>query len=63
MSTTIFDENPYEDHAQLAPLEADVLWEYAKLAQHVRDVRPNLSFDLRDVESGALVDSGDEATC
>lgn len=30
--------NPYETHAGLTPLEANVLWEYAKLSQHVKDV-------------------------
>ncbi|KAF9454601.1 hypothetical protein P691DRAFT_692288 [Macrolepiota fuliginosa MF-IS2] len=32
----IFLENPYETHPSLTPLEAEVLWEYAKLAQHVK---------------------------
>jgi len=35
----IFSVNPYEDHPRLTQLEADVLWEYAKLNQHVKDVR------------------------
>ncbi len=35
----IFSVNPYEDHPSLTQLEADVLWEYAKLNQHVKDVR------------------------
>ncbi|KAH9180739.1 DASH complex subunit Dad3-domain-containing protein [Lactarius sanguifluus] len=30
--------NPYEDHPSLSPLEAEVLWEYAKLNQHVKDL-------------------------
>lgn len=34
----IFETNPYESHGGLSPLEADVLWEYAKLAQHVKIV-------------------------
>ncbi|KAH7929682.1 hypothetical protein BV22DRAFT_1002397 [Leucogyrophana mollusca] len=40
MTTTdeIFEINPYESHASLTPLEADVLWEYAKLSQHVKDL-------------------------
>jgi DASH complex subunit DAD3 len=38
MSSPIFDVNPYESHPQLTSLEGEVLWEYAKLAQHVRDV-------------------------
>jgi hypothetical protein len=46
MSTTatsggsqIFTINPYEDHPSLSPLEAEVLWEYAKLNQQIKDVR------------------------
>ncbi|KAI0317564.1 DASH complex subunit Dad3-domain-containing protein [Amylostereum chailletii] len=39
MSTSsIFDVNPYEDHPQLSQSEADVLWEYAKLSQHIKDL-------------------------
>ncbi|KAI5996313.1 hypothetical protein EDD15DRAFT_2251717 [Pisolithus albus] len=32
----IFNVNPYEGHASLSTLESEVLWEYAKLAQHIR---------------------------
>ncbi|KAH6918453.1 DASH complex subunit Dad3-domain-containing protein [Coprinopsis sp. MPI-PUGE-AT-0042] len=35
----IFTANPYEGHPSLSQLEAEVLWEYAKLAQHIRSVR------------------------
>ena len=35
----IFSINPYGDHANLTQIEADVLWEYAKLNQHIKDVR------------------------
>jgi DASH complex subunit DAD3 len=35
----IFTINPYEDHPSLSPLEAEVLWEYAKLNQQIKDVR------------------------
>jgi hypothetical protein len=35
----IFSVNPYEDHPSLTQIEADVLWEYAKLNQHIKDVR------------------------
>ena len=35
----IFSVNPYENHPSLTQLEADVLWEYAKLNQHIKDVR------------------------
>lgn len=34
----IFIENPYVGHPELTSLEADVLWEYAKLAQNVKQV-------------------------
>lgn len=32
----IFTINPYEDHPSLSPLEAEALWEYAKLNQHIK---------------------------
>jgi DASH complex subunit DAD3 len=32
----IFDINPYESHPSLTTTETEVLWEYAKLAQHVK---------------------------
>ena len=35
----IFTSNPYESHPSLTATEAEVLWEYAKLAQQVRMVR------------------------
>ncbi|KAF9004914.1 hypothetical protein BDZ89DRAFT_1070516 [Hymenopellis radicata] len=34
----IFIENPYAGHPELTTLEADVLWEYAKLAQNVKEL-------------------------
>jgi DASH complex subunit DAD3 len=33
----IFVKNPYESHPSLTVTEAEVLWEYAKLAQHVKE--------------------------
>jgi len=38
-SSDVFSINPYENHPSLTQLEADVLWEYAKLNQHIKDVR------------------------
>ena len=35
----IFSVNPYEGHPSLSLLEAAALWEYAKLAQHLRMVK------------------------
>lgn len=35
----IFENNPYEGLPSLTELEAEVLWEYAKLSQNVKDVR------------------------
>jgi len=32
----IFAANPYQSHPSLTHIEAEVLWEYAKLAQHVK---------------------------
>ncbi|KAN0140765.1 DASH complex subunit Dad3 domain containing protein [Lactarius tabidus] len=34
----IFTINPYDDHPSLSPLEAEVLWEYAKLNQQIKDL-------------------------
>lgn len=42
-TTDIFTKNPYDSHPSLSPLEAEALWEYAKLAQHVKIVRISLS--------------------
>jgi hypothetical protein len=39
----IFTINPYEDHPSLSLLEVEVLWEYAKLNQQIKDVRTTLS--------------------
>jgi DASH complex subunit DAD3 len=41
-SSPIFSVNPYENHPSLTQIEADVLWEYAKLNQHIKDVRKPL---------------------
>ena len=38
-SSTIFETNPYEGHPNLTELEAEVLWQYAQLAQNVKEVR------------------------
>jgi len=37
-SSEIFTVNPYEDHPGLTQIEADVLWEHAKLNQHIKDL-------------------------
>jgi len=37
-SSPIFSVNPYENHPSLTQLQADVLWEYAKLNQHIKDL-------------------------
>ncbi|RXW20079.1 hypothetical protein EST38_g5766 [Candolleomyces aberdarensis] len=34
----ILSVNPYESHPSLKPIEAEVLWEYAKLAHHVKSL-------------------------
>ena len=41
----IFSINPYEDHPSLTQIEASVLWEYAKLNQHTKDVRYTPTFE------------------
>ena len=38
----ILDVNPYEGHPSLSQLEADVLWEYAKLSHQVKNVRTHI---------------------
>lgn len=61
---TIFDVNPYEDHPSLSPVEADILWEYAKLNQHIKDVRTtpvltvssSLTFGHRVFDCAILLD-------
>jgi hypothetical protein len=35
----IFSVNPYENHPSLTQIEAEVLWEYAKLNQNIKTVR------------------------
>ncbi|EKC99051.1 hypothetical protein A1Q2_06592 [Trichosporon asahii var. asahii CBS 8904] len=53
--------NPYANHSQLTPLESEVLWEYAKLADKLKRIaalaretseKPNseLLVDLRELE-------------
>jgi len=37
-SSTVFDTNPYEGHPNLSELEAEVLWQYAQLAQNVKEL-------------------------
>ena len=38
-SSSVFDTNPYEGHPYLSELEAEVLWQYAKLSQNIKEVR------------------------
>ncbi|KIP12359.1 hypothetical protein PHLGIDRAFT_21144 [Phlebiopsis gigantea 11061_1 CR5-6] len=37
-SSNVFETNPYEGHPSLSELEAEVLWQYAKLAQNVKEL-------------------------
>ena len=39
LSSSVFELNPYEGHPGLSELEAEVLWEYAKLSQNLKEVR------------------------
>ena len=43
----IFAINPYEDHPSLSAHEAEVLWEYAKLNQQIKDVRTAVLHSVR----------------
>ena len=38
----ILQDNPYAGHPELSALEADLLWEYAKMAALVKQVCRNL---------------------
>lgn len=62
----IFLNNPYESHPSLTPLEAEVLWEYAKLAQHVKLVRQTRKhakalYDLSDSPASSSLDDAKNA--
>jgi len=57
---SIFDTNPYETHPSLSPLEADVLWEYAKLSHHVKEVCIDILIG-RTIEQGGRVDDSPNA--
>ncbi|OSD08518.1 hypothetical protein PYCCODRAFT_1462732 [Trametes coccinea BRFM310] len=37
-SSSIFESNPYEGHPNLSELEAEVLWQYAKLSQNIKEL-------------------------
>ncbi|KAJ8455171.1 hypothetical protein ONZ51_g12592 [Trametes cubensis] len=37
-SSSIYDINPYEGHPNLSELEAEVLWQYAKLSQNIKEL-------------------------
>ncbi|KAJ6591821.1 DASH complex subunit Dad3-domain-containing protein [Mycena vulgaris] len=49
----VFAENPYTTHAGLSPIEAEVLWEYAKLAQNLKQVR-SCAFDAISLDRSAM---------
>lgn len=35
----VFTTNPYAEHPNLSETEAEVLWQYAKLSQNIKEVR------------------------
>ncbi|RPD66469.1 hypothetical protein L226DRAFT_454740 [Lentinus tigrinus ALCF2SS1-7] len=37
-SSSVFETNPYEGHPNLTELEAEVLWQYAKLSQNIKEL-------------------------
>lgn len=47
--SAIFESNPYDGHPSLSQLEAEVLWEYAKLSQHIKIVSNGLSNEMKRV--------------
>ncbi|KAI8989758.1 DASH complex subunit Dad3-domain-containing protein [Trametes punicea] len=38
LHSSIFEANPYEGHPNLSDLEAEVLWQYAKLSQNIKEL-------------------------
>ncbi|KAM5531734.1 hypothetical protein V8D89_014583 [Ganoderma adspersum] len=38
LSSSILETNPYEGHPNLSELEAEVLWQYAKLSQNIKEL-------------------------
>lgn len=36
--SNVLTSNPYESHLDVSTIEAEVLWEYAKLAQHIKEL-------------------------
>ena len=38
-SRDVYTTNPYANHPSLTPTESEVLWEYAKLARRMKEVR------------------------
>jgi len=38
LSSSINETNPYEGHPSLTELEAEVLWQYAKLTQNMKEL-------------------------
>ncbi len=47
LSSSVLETNPYEGHPNLSELEAEVLWQYAKLSQNIKEVRPRLHCPLQ----------------
>jgi hypothetical protein len=57
-NSNVFETNPYEGHPNLSELEAEVLWEYARLAQNVKEVSLHahtVSFPLCETFSRAAI--------
>jgi len=52
----VLESNPYEGNERLTRLEADVLWEYAKLAENVKKL-VSLTKDASDVSSQQFADN------
>jgi len=51
----ILSINPYEDHPSLSPQEAEVLWEYAKLNQQIKDMVVHTR-SLNKTHEGAMLE-------
>ena len=59
-SNDIFNVNPYEANAGLSALESEVLWEYAKLAQHIKLVGGEWHLTRNTTLTATIAHSKDE---
>ncbi|KZS90008.1 hypothetical protein SISNIDRAFT_551882 [Sistotremastrum niveocremeum HHB9708] len=51
---SVFERNPYEDQHGLSTIESEVLWEYAKLLEHVKELSSRVK-EMSEEPEQALV--------